>query len=172
MKPAPRGFTLIELLIVVAVIAVVAALAIPSVLRARASANETSAIGSLRTVGSAQASYYASAGNSGYAAALATLARPCPGSTQAYLPADLAGDPSVKSGYRVALQASAGSPAGTPDCNATATATGFYSTAVPLSPGTSGHRSFASGSSGVIFFEIGGAPPTEAVMAAGGRVIQ
>ena len=45
-----QAFTLIELMIVIAIIAIIAAIAIPNLLRARASANEASAISSLRTV--------------------------------------------------------------------------------------------------------------------------
>lgn len=53
-----KGFTLIELMIVIAIIAIIAAIAIPNLLRARASANEASAISSLRTLVSAQAMFY------------------------------------------------------------------------------------------------------------------
>ena len=44
------GFTLVEIMIVVAIIALLAAIAIPSVLRGRASANEAAAIGNTRAL--------------------------------------------------------------------------------------------------------------------------
>ena len=48
-----KGFSLIELLIVVAIILLIAAIAVPSLLRARIAANETSAAAAIRTITSA-----------------------------------------------------------------------------------------------------------------------
>jgi prepilin-type N-terminal cleavage/methylation domain-containing protein len=49
-----KGFTLIELMIVIAIIAIIAAIAIPNLLHARKSANETAAIGALKTITTSQ----------------------------------------------------------------------------------------------------------------------
>ncbi len=62
-----KGFSLIELLIVVAVILVIAAIAIPSLLRAKISANESSAIGSMHTIINAEISYSTSFPQTGFA---------------------------------------------------------------------------------------------------------
>jgi prepilin-type N-terminal cleavage/methylation domain-containing protein len=64
-----KGFSLIELLIVVVIIGIIAAIAIPNLLAARRSANEGSAVSSLRTVHGAQATYQATSGNGQYAGA-------------------------------------------------------------------------------------------------------
>lgn len=55
------GFTLMELMVVVAIIAIIASLAIPNLMRSRMSANEVSAVGSMRTLSSGQANFQASA---------------------------------------------------------------------------------------------------------------
>lgn len=68
-----KGFSLIELLIVVAIILVIAAIAIPNLLRSRIAANEASAVGSLRTINTAQVTYCLTYPTQGYADDLSLL---------------------------------------------------------------------------------------------------
>jgi len=72
MKKSTHGFSLIELLIVVAIILIIAAIAIPNLLRSRIAANQASAVGSLRTINTAEITY-ASTYNTGYSTTLAEL---------------------------------------------------------------------------------------------------
>lgn len=61
MKRSERGFTLVEIMIVVAIIALLAAIAIPNVLRGRASANEAAAIGNMHALVSSLEMYRSTA---------------------------------------------------------------------------------------------------------------
>ena len=75
MKKSSKGFSLIELLIVVAIILIIAAIAIPNLLRSRIAANQASAVGSLRTLNTAEITY-SSTYNVGFTQTLTYLAPP------------------------------------------------------------------------------------------------
>jgi type IV pilus assembly protein PilA len=143
-----KGFSLIELLIVVAIILIIAAIAIPNLLRSRMAANEASAVGSLRTINTAEVTYSTTYPSIGFAA-LAALggAAPCTTatSTTACLIDDVLSTVGTKSGYAFTVTAGAGTPAVT-----------YTSLAKPSVVGQSGQRAFCSDQSGVIRYNATG----------------
>ena len=148
-----KGFSLIELLIVVAIILIIAAIAIPNLLRSRMAANEASAVGSLRTINTAEVTFQTTYPTVGFGAlsALGGAAATCATSTGAtstgacLIDNVLAAAPNQKSGYTFAATAAGGTPTVT-----------YASTATPIAVGQSGQRSFCSDQSGVIRFDAAG----------------
>ncbi len=155
-----KGFSLIELLIVVAIILIIAAIAIPNLMRSRMAANESSAVGSVRTINTAMVTYNTSFPDTGYALALTNLG----GATAACAPPAVATVAAAclidnllsvvqqKSGYQFAAAGAA--TAGSLTNNI------YTVSAVPLTIGATGNRGFFSDQSGVIRYTLNGTVPT------------
>ena len=146
-----KGFSLIELLIVVAIILIIAAIAIPNLLRSRMAANESSAVGSLRTINTAEVAYSTTYPSIGFTA-LTSLGGPagtCAStatSALACLIDDTLATTAVKSGYNFTIGNLTGAPV---------TVT-YSATALPTAAGQSGQRGFCTDQSGVIRYNAGG----------------
>ncbi len=138
MRKKRNGFSLIELLIVVAIILIIAAIAIPNLLRAKITANEASAVGSLRTLNTACIAYSTSYGQ--FPAALSNLGPLASGGTASSTSADLIDSvlaAGTKSGYTFVYTAGSSNQS-------------YTITAQPIVAGQTGQRMFFTDQSGVI----------------------
>jgi prepilin-type N-terminal cleavage/methylation domain-containing protein len=164
-QSSAKGFTLIELLVVVAIVGVLAAIAAPGMLRSRMSANEASAVGSVRTIVSAQMGFASL--NRGFADDLTTLSGICPGSTEPFVSSDLGVNGITKSGYVFTVAAGLGAVAGPNDCFGTPTQSDYYASAAPVSVGATGSRGFATNTAAALWQDSSGAVPAEPFVSAG-----
>jgi len=144
-----KGFSLIELLIVVAIILIIAAIAIPNLLRARMAANESSAVASIRTINTGEVTYNSTYPTVGFAATLAALgpnANPCTATSTNGCLIDSVLAAGTKSGYTFKATGAGGPPA-----------VQYYATAVPVTVGQTGNRSFCSFEDAVVRVQPTGA---------------
>jgi type IV pilus assembly protein PilA len=168
-----RGFSLIELLIVVAIILIIAAIAIPNLLRAKISANESSAVGSVRNVITAEISYSSTFPQQGYAPNIVNLG---PGAANQTCPA---AGPAVANGCLIDAVLAGGTKSGygfaSVGQNAVNAAfTSFTATGVPVTYNQTGTRDFCAFEDGVLrqlppaVGNTGGQAAAAALAAAGG----
>jgi type IV pilus assembly protein PilA len=132
-KPAEsRGFSLIELLIVVAIILIIAAIAIPNLIKAKMSANESASVSSIHAINTAEIAYSSANPLLGYSALLADIG-PTGGN---YIDGQLASG--TKSGYKFTYAPTGATPY-----------TGYTLNVDPLTRGVTGGRSFFSNETNV-----------------------
>jgi len=131
-----RGFTLIELMIVIAIIAIIAAIAIPNLLEARVSANESSAVQSLRIILTSQTIFRESDRDRDFISDFATTMQELSAANLI----DSSLGTGTKSGYLFTMTNS-GNHEFVWECHAD-----------PISPGKSGNRYFYIDQAGILRF--------------------
>ena len=159
----PGGFSIIELLIVIAIILIIAAISIPNLLRARMSANESSAASAVRSITVAEISYFNTYPTIGFAVKLGDLGRP-PGCTPSPTtaceldPAISTAVPGTKghSGYEFLATG----------VNNGGLNSDFVAGATPVGPSSTGTRDFCAITDGVLRSEATASGPPPATVAA------
>src|ERR1700688_1352016 len=143
-----KGFSLIELLIVVAIILIISAIAIPSYLRSRMQANETSAVGSVRMINTAALTYSSTYVDVGFPTNLADLggAAPCSATATSACMLENTLSQGTKSGYTFVWAGDGANPS-----------IAYSLSGTPQAVGGSGQRMFCTDQTGVIRYDPSGA---------------
>jgi type IV pilus assembly protein PilA len=149
-----RGFTLIELLIVMSVILILMTLAVPQMLKVMKTTNQTSAVNSVKQIGTAELQYSSTYPANGFTCTLAALGG-VPGSGAPTAQAAQVLDPGLalgnKSGYNFAITNCTKVTVNNQD-----QFTGYEITAVPSSVGKTGDRGFCMDENNIIKFDPAG----------------
>jgi type IV pilus assembly protein PilA len=138
-----KGFSLIELLIVVAIILIIAAIAVPSFLQSRITANESAAAATIRTLNTAQISYNSTYPTVGFASTLSSLAGTCAGATVPSSSSACLIDSALQTGTRSGYTFTVTNVSGTPSST-------YNVIAAPILRGYSGNRNFCSYADAVV----------------------
>lgn len=151
MKRKQTGFSLIELLIVVAIILILAAIAVPNLIQSRMTANEASAVQTLRDINTAESVYSIQFG-AGFSPDLPSLGGTSGTATPSnalLIPDPVAQAPNTKAGFSFSYVVTASNgPNGTPS--------NYTVNANPITPGSTGRRWFFTDETFVIRFNTTG----------------
>ena len=149
------GFTLIELLIVMSIMLIIMAFAVPQMLKVKKTADEDSAIQTMRTLGSAELSYNSAYPGTGFACPLAALGGDpkagAPSATAAQLIDPALATSGQKSGYTFSVSCGSKVTVNNQDMY-----TSYEITGVPQTVGKTGDRGFCSDENNIIKFDPAG----------------
>lgn len=139
---------------------------VPFVRHAAKVTAEDTASGFLEQVHEGQRAFRASHGDAGYASALDSLTRACPGASAAAVPASAVVALLARE-YATTVRPADGAETRRADCHGRPLVSDYYAAAFPSTVGA-GQQAFATTASGRIFLFFDGVPPLERDMSADG----